>query len=216
MEDLIIGSIPLMISTVVSIILYRKLDPRWLRLFPWFLAITFIIQAGGFYYSHIFKKSNHFIFNSYILIEHVFYIFIFYKALENKRLKNFVFIILLAFIIIYFFEIFLFNNYFVYNGFARNIGQFLTFCCCLLYLFELLSSSKSINYFTIPMFWITTGIMLATVGNFAYLSFFDYIMENNLDPNGEVYGIITTSLSILEYGLFTFGFLCKNIWIKAK
>lgn len=210
MQELIIGSVPLLIALIISFERYKKLEPRWLRLFAWFLLGTFIIQTSGYYYSHIFKKSNHFIFNFYTFYDYGFYIFIFYKTLKRKALKKVILFIGLFFILLYIYQIFILNQFFIYSSFTSNAGEFLTLCCCFLYLAELLMADEMIDFFTIPMFWITTGIMIAAIGDFLYLCFFDYILKNNLDPDGSVYGVITVLLSIIQYIFFTVGFVCKK------
>jgi hypothetical protein len=216
MQDLIVGSIPLLVAFLISLLCYKQLEPKWLRLFSWFLLTTFIIQTGGYYYSYFFKKSNHFIFNTLIFIEYEFYIYIFYKALLKPVFKRLAFIINVIFILSYLYVVVLSNHFFTYSSLAGNIGEFLTLCCCFLYLIELLMIDDFVNYFTIPMFFITTGVMISAVGNFLYLCFFNYIITNNLDPEGQIYGIIMTSLSIIEYGFFTIGFLCKKLWGKTR
>jgi hypothetical protein len=77
-------------------------------------------------------------------------------------------------------------------------------------------ADELIDFFLIPMFWITTGLMISIVGNFLYLAFFDYILSNKLDPDGKIYGIIATSLDITEYTFFIVGFVCHLIWKKSK
>lgn len=210
MREVIIGSIPLLVAFIVSLKRYKKLEPRWLRLFAWFLLGTFLIQTTGYYYSHIFKKSNHFIFNLYNLFDYGFYIFIFYQALQKPVLKRITSFIGIFFLLFYVYEIFILKQLFTYSSFTGNTGEFLTLCCCFLYLAELLMADRIIDFFVIPMFWITTGIMIAVIGDFLYLCFFDYIIKNNLDPDGSVYGVITMLLSIIEYMFFTIGFICKK------
>ncbi len=187
-----------------------------MRLFPFFLWATFVIQIGGFLYSHITRKSNHFIFNSYIFIEYGFYLFVFSKSVRSDMSKRILQGVLLAFVLFFILDVIIIGNFFVYNTVAKNIAEFITFCCCIYYFLELLFAKEYLNYFAIPMFWITTGIMLSAIGDFLYSSFFDYILQNNLDPDGKIYGIISTSLSIIEYGLFTVGFCCNKVWTKAN
>ncbi len=122
----------------------------------------------------------------------------------------------LFFVSFYFIELFIINSFFIYNSLTGNVGEFVTLCCCFFYFAELLMAEESVNFFKIPMFWITTGIMIAAIGDFMYMAFFDYILANKLDPDGKVYGILTTILSIIECSFFAIAFLCKPVWIKAR
>jgi hypothetical protein len=216
MQDLIIATIPLLIALTISCFRYHQLEPRWLRLFTWFLMVTFIMQTSGYFYSLAFKKSNHFIFNLYILIEYSFYPYIFSKTVKAPFTKKLIKVALLGFVLFYIYQIFLHGQFFIYSSLTSNIGKFLTLICCMCYFADLLMDDELIVFFNTPMFWITTGIMFAAVGDFLYLSFFDYIMNNRLDADGNIYGIMETALSIIEYGFFCIGFSCKKTWIKAN
>lgn len=214
-QSIIIGSIPLIIALSASLLYYKKLVPYWIRLFPWFLMLTFFIQTGGYAYSYITKKSNHFIFNIYTLIEYGFYLFIFYNAIDAPAVKKLVGLAAVLFAGIYCYDVLAGGHFWRYSAFARNAGKLLTLCSCLLYLAQLLMADRLIFFFNISMFWIATGIMIAAVGDFLYLCFFDYIIQNNLDPKGRIYSLIATVLSIIEYGMFALGFLTHKIWKKA-
>lgn len=215
MEDLIIGSIPLLVAIVASFFIYKQPEAGWLRLFSLFLIFTFIVQFAGYYYSKTSQKSNHFIFNAYTLIEYLFYFFLFYHTNELKKYKKFVVITVIVFIIVFIFKISIWGSFWVYNPLVNNVGELFTLCFCGMYFFQLLNSNKWINYFSLPMFWITTAIAFAIVADFVYLSFFNYIMNNKIGPNGLIYGIITTTSTTVECGIFTVAFICKKVWTKT-
>lgn len=210
MLDLIIGCIPLLIALIVSLIIYNRPEQQWFRLFPLFLLSTFIFQTGGYLYSLITRQSNHFIFNCYLLVEYLFYLTLFYNCVNRKLFKKIIGLLGLSFLLLYFYHIVILNQFFFYDTISKNYGQLLTLICCCLYLAELLMTDELLNYFKIPMFWITTGIMVASVGHFMYISFFNYILSHHLDPDGYLFGVISTTLSVIEYGFFTIGFLCKK------
>ncbi len=216
MQDLLIGSITLIVALAVSLSMYKKLEPSWFRLFPWFLLASLIIQTIAYYYSRLSGKSNHFIFNIYILIEYGFYMLICYLAINKILFKRLIMAIAIIFILFYCSAVILFGDFYIYNTSIRNLGALLSFFCCILFLAEILMSDEIRDFFVIPMFWIVTGIMITNLGTFLYFSFFNYILKNNLDPDGTVYIIMTDSLSIIEFGFFSIGFLCKRIWKKTR
>jgi hypothetical protein len=214
MQDILIGSITLIIALVVSLLMYKKLEPSWFRLFPWFLIVNLLLQIIALYYWVWTRKSNHFIYNIYIFIEYGFYILICYLAVKKVNFKRAIALIGLLFTLFYL--LLIGRDFFHYSSLARNAGALLSFFCCIIFLVEILMSDEIMNLFRIPMFWIVTGIMIANLGTFLYFAFFDYILKNNLDPDGTVYVIIANSLSIAEFGFFTIGFLCKQIWKKIR
>jgi hypothetical protein len=210
MQEIIIGSLPMLAAFIIALTRYRKLEPSWLRLFPWFMITTFLLQIWGYLYSlPPERKSNHFIFNTYTFIEYGFYFFILYKAIQATRLKRYVAIAGLVFLVIYCYEILITGSFFVYSPFACNAGNFLILVCCMLYLSEILMAERIIYFFRLPMFWIVTGLMFNSIGGFFYLCFFDYIVKNNVDADGQIYGLISTITTVVEYGFFIVGILIK-------
>jgi len=216
MQDLIIGTIPLLIAFLASLKYYGNLKSYRLQIFPYYLFTTLIFQTGGYFYSAFFKESNHFIFNIYILIENSFYLYIFYKVIQRDTFKKVIRIAALIFCVYYLYEVVYLNHFLVYSAQTSNMGKLVTLFCCILYFAEILMAEQQLNFFMLPMFWICTGVMIAVIGNFLYLCFFHYILQNNLDPDGKVYGVITTLISVIEYSFFTLGFSCKKIWTRTK
>lgn len=216
MQDLIIGTILLLIAFLASLKNYENLKSAGLQIFPYYLLTSLVIQTGGYYYSAYFKESNHFIFNIYILIENSFFIYIFYLALERDTFKQAIIIAATVFYAYYLYEVIYLDHFSIYSAETSNMGNLVTLFCCILYFSEILIAEQQLNFFMLPMFWICTGIMIAAVGNFLYLCFFQYILQNNLDPDGKVYGVITTLISVIEYSFFTIGFYCKKIWTIDK
>ncbi|HTI07590.1 MAG TPA: hypothetical protein VL832_03505 [Puia sp.] len=214
MQDIINGYITLLIALLVSLVFYKKLEPRWFRLFPWFLTVTLALQIVSYYYWVYTGKSNHIFYNIFIFPEYGFYILICYLAVKKASLKKLIALIGLAFTLMCL--LLIGRDLHHYSSFSRNAGALLSFFCCVIFLVEMLLSDEVINFFRIPMFWIVTGIMIANLGTFLYFAFFDYILRNNLDPDGTVYIIITNSLSLTEFGFFAIGFLCNKIWKKIR
>jgi hypothetical protein len=211
MQEIIIGSIPLLAALLIAAFRYKKLEPAWLRLFPWFMAVTFIIQTTGYFYSLLLNnRSNHFIFNTYTFIEYTFYLFILYKAVRTKKFKRAVAAAGSVFVLVYCYEIFISGSFFVYSPVACNTGNFITLVCCILYLSEILMADRVVYFFRLPMFWIVTGLMFDCVGGFFYLCFFDYIVKNNVDADGQIYGLISTITTVVEYVFFIVGILIKT------
>ncbi|QEC67876.1 hypothetical protein FRZ67_11410 [Panacibacter ginsenosidivorans] len=216
MDDIYILSVTLLIALFVSLYYYKRLQPRWLRLFPFTMLLWVLVQVTGYWYWVITGNSNHFIFNLYLVPQYAFYFFIFYKAFINKKFKR-VTLALAAFFLLFFcYQVLLKNSFYNYSTVTDNTGQLLVLLLCFLYMTELLMQETLINYFKLPLFWIVTGIMIFCVGNFVYTSFLDYILNNNLDPNGNVYIIITAVVTNLQYALFAAGFLCNEPWKKTR
>ena len=208
----IIGYITLLFSIGAGIFFYKKLHPSWLRLFTWFLIFTLLTQLTGFSYSFYTKKSNHFIFNFYILIQFLFYFYLFYKTFEKQNLKFLTRLMAIVFLAFYIYNILFGTGFFIFSSASNTVGSICIIICCLMYFVSLFQSELNLNYFRIPMFWIATGLLFYFTGNFIYLSLMGYIEKHNLDISGNFYMYIMVTLNLLLYGLFTSGLLSNQLW----
>jgi hypothetical protein len=216
MISTIIALIPTLISFVVCVIFYNRLEPKYLRLFTWFLLFTILIQIAGYTYSIYFKKSNHFIFNIDLLVQYLFYFLIFYNTFETKSLKLLTLFGSIVVTLYAFFNFFYKNSFFIYSSATNTLGSILSILFCLLYFASLFKFEASINYFKIPMFWIATGLLFFFVGEFIYLSFIDYIIAHNIDKEGNIYSFIIVTLNLLLFSFLSIGLLSNQPWKKRR
>ena len=201
---------------IAVFIFYKGLRPKWLRLFLFFLFFSFVMDAGALIYSHYFKKSNHFIINSYLPVSFSFYFLIFYKTFETKKFKLIASVSFFVYLLSFLFDITFINRFYYFNTYSYCVGSILIVLCCLLYFMWLFTSDGLINYFKIPMFWITMGLLFFYTGSLVLNSLVRYIIDNHLDPDGSIYQFIMVTLNVLLYGAFTISFICNQVWKKAR
>lgn len=212
MASIILANITLTLSIIVCFVYYEKLRPRWLKFFAWFLLYLLIAQFAGHFYSTYTKKSNHFFVNSITLVEFLFYFFIFFKTFEKKYLKWLTLIMAFLFVGSFLYHDFFGAGFFIFDSLSNSVGSVFIIVCCFLYFYSLFRSELNLNYFRIPMFWISTGLLFFFTGSSIYESVLNYIVRNNLDPHGNFFMSIMITLNLLLYGLFTCGFLSNQIW----
>ena len=213
---IIISFIPTLISLLAVIIFYKKLQPKWLRLFFYLLVFTLAVDVGAVLYSYYFKKSNHFIINIYLPVNFSFYFLIFSKAFETKKLKKIIYTTFIIYLLFALYDIIFIEGFYYFNTYSYCLGGILIVICCLLYFMWLFTSDRLMNYFTLPMFWISTGLLFFYVGSLVLMSLMGYIIENHLDPHGHIYQFISVTLNVLLYGAFTISFLCNQVWKKPR
>lgn len=217
MMQMIIGSMTMISAVIIGFILYKTLENRILRFCVWFTLAEFCIQFSGYFYVIVTGiRDNIFIYNINIFSEYGFYLIIFYGSVKSNLARKATFSLFVIFVLLYIYNLFISTpftiRHSVYNVLMSNIGEFFTLLGCFIFLIEMLVSEEEVNFATIPMFWITTGIMIEVVGIFIFLAFSSYIIRNNLDPVGAIYGLIMTVCNLIQYGFFTLGFLAKRIW----
>jgi hypothetical protein len=208
-----VDTIPSLISLTIIIIVYKKLQPRWLRLFLFILLFTFITDTIANSYSQYFKKSNHFIINISMPFTIGFYFFIFYKIFESKKIKKIVFTSFIIYLLLFVCDITFINGLFYFNIYSYCLGSILIVFCCLLYFMRLFTSDMLINYFKIPMFWIATGLLFYYSGNVVQYSLMWYIIDHELDF---IYYPLMVLLNIVLYTAFSISFLCNQVWRKTR
>lgn len=208
----ILANITLYINIAVAFYFYKVLQPEWLRILAWFLIFALLTQVAGSFYSNYTGKSNHFIFNIYFGLEYLFYFFLFYIGFQSKKMKILMVIFAMVFIIFYSVNIFFGKGLYLFNTTTYTFGSLLIIISSLLYFVLLFLSDETINYFRMPMFWIAAGLLFYYIGVGVYMSLLDYIVRNDLDKGGQLYGIIAFILNILLYAMFTFGFLSNRPW----
>ena len=216
MKLIIIYVIPNVLSLIAVTILYKKLQPRWMRLFLYFLLLTFLDNLGGYMYAHYLQKSNHFIENIYLLISFSFYFFLFYKTAETKKYKIIIKTFFTIFLLFAFLDLLFINGFYYFNTYSSSVGSILIILSCLIYFSYLFTSDELLNYFRIPMFWISTGLLFFFTGSLVQNSLIRYFIANNIDPGGRIYYFIMTTLNILLHGSFIISFLCNQKWKKAR
>ena len=212
MEFLVVGCITLLISIIVSFGYYKRLQPRWLQSFAWYLLFILIVQFVAYFYSHYTKKSNHFIINTIDAVGFLFYFLIFFKTFHKPKPKRIIIIMAFVFILFFLYHIFWGAGFFVYDSTSYSAGSIFIIICCLVYFYSLFQSELNLNYFRMPMFWISTGLLFFFVGSSIYGSLLPYIVNHNLDPHGNFFKAIMVTLNLLLYGLFAYGFLSNQIW----
>src|SRR3954452_8660370 len=100
MWDIAILAITLPFALIVSFVYYDKLRPVQLRIVVWAMILWLIVEVTGHIYHEVANKSNHFIYNLYILPQYLPYFYIFYNSYVSPHLKKITIYTAFAFIII--------------------------------------------------------------------------------------------------------------------
>src|SRR3954466_8148850 len=101
MWDIAILAITLPFALVVSFLYYKQLRPVQLRIVVWAMILWLSVELIGHTYSEVAKKSNHFIYNLYILPQYLPYFYIFYSSYVSPQLKKITIYTGIAFIFTY-------------------------------------------------------------------------------------------------------------------
>jgi xanthine/uracil permease len=154
----------------------------------------------------IFKTSNYWIFNIFILVSFLFYFYWYYSIIKKKLYKKIIFIFSIIFGVFTVLNFFILNwdGYhfpsFVFGALITIIGSFLFFS-------ELLKSNQILYIKNKLSFWIAIGLLLFNVGMVPYMVFSEDFESYNFYRLGILIG-----LNFILYTCYSLGF----IWMERE
>lgn len=159
-----------LISLVLSIVKYPRYFDTELKYLPIILAYTFLNELlGGLIREYpsisLFEKIEHssynmLIYNIYSVIFFCYFYYVYWKLIENKKYKNWIFkgaiVILISFVISCFFQ----NPFDIDLFYADSISSwFLIFCIVLYFLDKHMKKEKIVQKYNL-VFWVSLSVFV--------------------------------------------------------
>jgi hypothetical protein len=191
--------------------------PRQLKWLIPYLFLTVVLEWVGYYLvQQKIVLSNHFLYNIYVPLSVLFYLYLMQYYINKGRLKQlalgigsfYLLFVLTGFL--FFFSFFQFVTYnFILGGFIISAFSFL-------YFYELLERTDRVAIYKLPSFWINTGLLLSYLPQtifYTCFEYFAYIGEEARELHIIFFRLSTLFIFIL-YGCLIVNFLCLKR--KAK
>jgi hypothetical protein len=198
---------------VSSSLLFRRNVPWYLKLFPFFLLITVIIEVIGWQLS-IHGINATLLYNLFTTLEFEFYLFLLYNIIRNKRAKKVILYIICLYPILVILNIALVQVN-TFHTVTYSFGCLLIVAVCIYFFFELFQLPKSIQLKREPAFWICSGLLFFYCCSFPLFGLLNFLHS--------VSGVIMRNLAsivmilnILLYSSFIVAFLCNFRFRKAS
>lgn len=179
-----------------------------------YVSVSFITETLGYYSLYISseKKVNFLLYNIYVPTSFLILSLFFYIIINNKNIKEIIYLLTFLLIFIHIFFIFdSINIKFDFRLFLLSI--FLLSIYSILFLRQILYSEESI--YLNPHFWIVTGILFFYSGYFFLSGFINYISLKDPALARKLY-TINHLLNIIYYSLVTYGFICQRRLTKLS
>ena len=202
------------LALIVSIISFKRLKGTYFTWFLPFLLFIVIIEFIGKYIGQYLKNPNAWLYNFSIPIEYLFYSYIFLLCFQTKQFKNITAGIILSFSF-FTLAVFMVNGILTLNKIILITGNLIMVGLCCLYFYELLQSDERINVFSIPMFWIASGILLFNLGEFVYSTFL-LILPSDWDTGASLFRSINNHLLLVLYAFIAIGLLCVRNYQNSR
>jgi len=187
-------------------ILFFPSNRLYLKIFPFFLFITFVIECISAYMSSQ-NLHNITLYNFFSVFEMVFYFFVLSEVILKKSIKKIVRSLIWIYPLI-----FLFNIFFIqtenFHSMTYALGCLLIVTICIYYFFELFQLSHSVSLLHEPAFWICSGLLFFYTVSFPIFGLVNFLERmprfilNNLTA-------ILTVMNVSLYSLLTIALLCR-------
>lgn len=175
------------------------------------VVTTLSIECLGYFLI----KDNVWIFNIYVPLELIFYFLLFRYLIANEKIKLLLLVFLIVFVAFSAANILFFQGLHTFNNYTLSLGSVVIASCVLAYYKQLLNSSNPEQLIRVPMFWISTGLLLFYTCNFVFMGLFHYILGVSMVLASQLFMIIII-LNILMYTLFTIGIISAAKQYKKK
>jgi hypothetical protein len=197
-----------LVSVISGFYHFNKIKKTKLKYFLFFLVyVLFFAEALGTYIGKHLNLPSFWVYNTYIIINFLFYFYLFSYLFHSKLKRKIMKICLYVFSLLYLYLVVSDLQSFFYdlNLIMFFSGSFALITTIIFYLIELLNKDSIIFDITkfLP-FWISIGNLLFFIGIIPIM-----IMRNYLDYSG-LYDVILRILNVILYGSFAIGFILAD------
>ena len=206
--ELSVHHIFILISAIVGFILLINGNlPAYMRLLPFFLVLTLILELIGRQMG-VRGINNTIYYNLFSILSFIYYWYIIHQILRSGLVKRILLFCMIGYPLLSLVNIFYIQGPHVFHTMTYSFGSLLTIIFCVYFFYELFRIPHSINLKTHPGFWIVTGLLffnactLPFIGLANYIYQFSPVLIKNLK-------FILSFLNVLLYLLFTIAFLCR-------
>lgn len=172
------------------------------RYFLHFLVFSAFTDFLGLFFKRMFGFDNYIIYNIYMVVSFLFYLYWFQRILKNKIL---VYVLTTIFMISAVYSIVTEKAFEKLFNYAFAAGILCIISLTLYYFIKALQSEQITFFLKDTKFWIVTGLFLFHLGFLPTL-----LLQGKLDILGIRYYFVITSLNAVLYGCYIKAFLCSK------
>jgi len=201
-----ISSFSVLVPAAVSIIKWKSLN-HVLRLFSLYLVITALKESVCVYLA-LQSRHNVQVYNVAAILEYLIYFYLFYTEFTEKAFKRATMAMLAAVCVVYLADIIFINGIKGNNVYTSSIGAISITVLSLVYFYQLMIKTEHTSLTSVPMFWISTGLIFYYAGTTVLYGFADHYEALPAEQRAFLWRI-NSVLNIMLNVLFTIAILCK-------
>lgn len=198
----------IVLSWVVSLFVYKKNFPLYLKLLSPFLLLAAVTEVYANYLYSI-GHNNNVIYNFFSAFEFCFYLLLIHLVIKDPRIKKLIILCIYLYGFLAVLNILFIQGIHTFHSATYSAGCLLLVMFCIYYFYELFKMPESGKLEYNPAFWICTGLLF-----FYCCSFPLYAVVNLWGRKWDLmlnsFIMIMTILNIFLYSLFSIAFLCTK------
>jgi len=191
------------LATFISLFFYKKLKNTKNIYFIYYLVFSFITYLIGFIFKSVLEINDFPVYNTYVILSFLFYIYFYKKLFKNKRNKKIMNLFLILFLVFTIVDILVLKTDY-YNDFIINSTIFvalLLIITLILFLAEIINNERIIFFIKKSfIFWISAGSLLFFVGIIPII-----VTASFLNFDG-IFDTMLAGLNLVMYGSVILGF----------
>jgi hypothetical protein len=186
------------------------------RLFLFYLSVTIAVEAMGFYLHFFLDKPNYQIYNIFLIVQAIFFSFLFSRFQETRKMKVAVLAGLAFFMLFLLGEqasILISTTPPKHHGYLWNTRIVLSVLVTVyagFFYFSVLRSDSIRNPLKYPPFWIITGLFFYYFGSLPMFAFYEWVARIKLSGDLSFYSLVMGCLSCILYGTWIIGFIWRR------
>ena len=186
---------------------FQVKDQRYLRVFPFFLLLTILVEIISQYLMSQGKRPT-ILYSFFTSFEFVFYVYILREIIQSKRMKKYILIALWIFVLALFINFLFLQKTYLFSSLTYSVGCLLIAVGCIYFFYELFQQPHSVNLVRLPAFWICSGLLFYYTCTFPIYGILNFIRNAPNFIKVNVQWIIIL-LNVFLYSSFTIAFLCR-------
>jgi len=214
--NIYLSSLLIAIVTGVMSVGFHNKTPTYIKVLPWFVLLTFIVEVFAYLYAGI-TGSNLNIFNVFLIIIHLFYSFVLYQMIVSQTVRKRLLYIVCIYFVIAIVLIFFIQGINYYNSIVYFLGGVMLCFFSGYFLYELFHVPGKENLFRRPSFWIACGILLYNSGTIPIVIPWPILLHCTRFEL-KILHILLTLVYFTSYSMFTvafvFHFLSQKSFVK--
>ena len=195
---------------ITSFLYYGKYKNTRLKLLPWIFVLSFVVEVTAISL-RLNDYYNVWLYNQYINIEFLFFLWIFYRYIENLNFKKVIILGSILYEFYFIFGIIISNNMNVFQTYPFAFAQILIIIVLFAFIIQMISSDKILHIQQYLIFWVSLGLL------FYYIVPFPLNVSENLINKENLSREMMSFLrqiqyvgNILMYILITYGYIWSS------